>query len=166
MLPETNKHKKRRCWHPLSCQLHPHSPSALSDLPLNFYTLTFLMDLKLSFCIVSLNLISHSSVSHVLWQPVQTARPPPSLSLSPSSHLPRFPILHPALCLGALPCTPAVWPAVNVASCSILLGSQPLCNQGQAPSRLWSLYNFLFLSCFWPLCHFYSSHLSCLSSRC
>lgn len=48
----------------------------LSDRPLNSYTLTFPMDLNLLLCMVSLTLIIHSHISHVLWQLAQRTRPP------------------------------------------------------------------------------------------
>lgn len=51
----------------------------LSDLPLNLCIWLFPWIGTLSFCTVSLTLISHSSVSHILWQL------PSSLSLPPLS---------------------------------------------------------------------------------
>lgn len=59
-LPET-KHKNNTAG--IVSQVNPHPRS---DLPLNFSRLTFPMDLNLSFCVVSLTLISQSDISHVL----------------------------------------------------------------------------------------------------
>lgn len=62
------------------CSTHTRPPS---DLLLNFCTLTFPIDLNLSFFVASLTLISPSSISHVLWQLTdnQTFSLPLSVSL-------------------------------------------------------------------------------------
>ena len=119
-------------------------------------TLTFPIEPNLWLCTVSLTLINRSRISHVSWTACTDIQTPPllppglslslslslsvSLSLSLSLSPPPPPPLHPALCLGALPhAPPAVWPVVNVTSCSAPLGSQPPRTRGQAwPRPSWS----------------------------
>jgi len=139
---------------------HPHWPPSLSrhplsDLQLNLCTLTFPMDLNVEFCIVSLTLISHSGISHVLWQLVQTTRPP--LSLPPSSAVvslvSRF--ASSSLCWRSPTC-PSCLACSKCRRVQRSAGIQPSCIRGQAPS-------LSFFSLFGPLCCSFH-HLSYPSS--